>query len=80
MTVTVELSYYPLVEDYSKPVKKFIQKIASENITVEAGKMSTYLMGEYEEVMRILSNSMNDLMKEYPSVFHIKISNSCPVM
>jgi len=79
MIITVEISYYPLTEDYSKPVNCFLEKISKSNITVELGKMSTVLIGEYNTIMELLNNSIYALMENYPSVFNIKISNSCPI-
>lgn len=46
-------------------------------INMETGTMSTSLAGEYDEVMEILTGSMREFMKKYPSVFCIKISNAC---
>lgn len=79
MIVTVEISYYPLADNFSKPIDLFISKISSPDITVEPGKMSTVLTGDYQKVMAALQQAMGDLMTEYPSIFNIKISNSCPI-
>ena len=79
MIVSVEISYYPLVEDFIIPVNTFIQQLADDRITIEPGKMSTIITGEYTEVIYLLTRTMGDLMNSYPSVFHIKISNSCLV-
>jgi uncharacterized protein YqgV (UPF0045/DUF77 family) len=80
MTVTVEISYYPLTEDFKEPVNNFIGKLTGKNITVETGRMSTILSGEYDELMSLLTKSMGDLMERYPSVFNLRISNACPVI
>ena len=77
MIITVEISYYPLSEDFSTPINTFIQKLSVDDISIEIGAMSTLLIGEYEKVMKVVSDSMGELMKLYPSVFNIKISNSC---
>ena len=79
MIITVEISYYPLTEDYNTPIDAFIQKLSDDEITIEPGVMSSTLTGEYDKVMHVLSTSIKDLMKQYPSVFNIKMSNSCLV-
>jgi uncharacterized protein YqgV (UPF0045/DUF77 family) len=79
MIITAEISYYPLTEDYSIPINTFIQKLSMDDVSVEIGTMSTVLTGEYEKVMNSLSVSMRELMDEYPSVFSMKISNTCPL-
>lgn len=77
MFITIEISYYPLVSDFIKPIDEFLKKLDDEKIIIEVGNMSTIISGEYEDVMSIVSKSMFDLMNNYPSVFSIKISNSC---
>jgi uncharacterized protein YqgV (UPF0045/DUF77 family) len=79
MIISVEISFYPLVEDFAVPVNTFIQLLDRDGITVEPGKMSTIITGEFDDVMSSLTNAMGDLMKGYPSVFTMKISNSCQV-
>jgi len=79
MIITIEISYYPLVEDFNLLVNTFIKKIYTPDIKVETGKMSTIITGEYSEVMDLQTNAMGDLMEKYPSVFNLKISNSCIV-
>lgn len=80
MIISVEISYYPLSEDYNKPIKDFIELLSEkDNLEINIGKMSTLITGEYKSVMDILNKGMNSLMKKYPSVFNLKISNSCPI-
>ncbi len=79
MIITIEISYYPLTEEYHIPINTFIQTLSSAGLTVETGKMSSVITGEYENVMKSLTVSMKHLMEQYPSVFSMKISNSCPV-
>jgi uncharacterized protein YqgV (UPF0045/DUF77 family) len=78
MIVSVDISYYPLAEDFEKPVNAFIRQLADyPDISVETGKMSTMITGEFTEIMHLLTKTMGDLMDKYPSVFSLKISNSC---
>lgn len=78
MEITVEISYYPLMEHYRKPVEELIDKIAeNKKITVDSGTMSSLLTGTYEEVMDLIKLSLKPFMEKYPSVFCLKISNTC---
>ena len=79
MIITVEISYYPLADNYTGIIDRFINEISVEGITVEVGKMSTVLIGKYDRIMKILTGSMKKIMEDYPSVFNLKISNACPV-
>ena len=79
MFVTVEISYYPLADKYSSIVDRFISLLSHEKVKIESGKMSTILLGEYDDVMKVLTESIKELLADYPSVFNLKISNSCPI-
>ncbi len=79
MIITVEISYYPLADNYTGIIDRFIDEISVEGITVEVGKMSTLLIGKYDTIMDTLNRSMKTVMTDFPSVFTLKISNSCPV-
>ena len=78
MEVTVEISFYPLVDNYNEPVREFIEAIANnKKIVVEPGTMSTLLTGQYDDIMKLLDQKLKYFMEKYSSVFTIKISNSC---
>ncbi len=77
MIITIEISYYPLSDNITEPINSFIDKLKSDDIKVEIGIMSSVITGEYDKVMKSLNDSMKILMDKYPSVFNIKISNSC---
>lgn len=77
--VSVEISYYPLADDFNAPINEFLKKLSNDKLIIESGKMSTIIIGEYIDVMNMLTLAMGDLMVNFPSVFNIKLSNSCIV-
>lgn len=77
MTISAEISYYPLSGDFEQPVDQFIQHLRDEGLEFEMGTMSTLITGPYEKIMHCLTTSMQDLMEHHPSVFTLKISNAC---
>ena len=77
--VSVEISYYPLADDFNAPIREFLNKLSNDKLIIESGKMSTIIIGEYIDVMNLMTSAMGDLMKEHRSVFNIKLSNSCIV-
>ena len=78
MEITVEIGYYPLMDDYEKPVESFLEKLAeNKKITLESGTMSSLLTGSYEDVMELLNRQLKPFLKKYPSVFTLKISSAC---
>lgn len=78
MEITVEISYYPLMEDYIELVEQFLQKLAeNRRVKFEFGTMSSLMTGTYEEVMELLNVQLKPFLERYPSVFTLKISNAC---
>jgi len=56
MNLAAELSMYPFNEDFKSLIKNFILKLNSLNITTSA--TSTIIIGEYQYVMRVLTEMM----------------------
>jgi uncharacterized protein YqgV (UPF0045/DUF77 family) len=57
MQVTVEVSLYPLTENFEQVVIDYIQEIKkTSGIKVEVNGLSTQLFGEYELVMKTLAD------------------------
>lgn len=79
MNISLEISYYPLCQEYRPVVKAFIGLLEQTELRVEPGNMSTVITGDYASVMHELTGSMREFLEKYPSVFTLKISNACPV-
>ena len=73
MKVTVELSLYPLKENYTEVIIDFIRNLKShDDVIVRTNAMSTYLSGDYDRVFEVLG-------KEIKKV-HLQIPDSCTAM
>ena len=80
INVSVEVSYYPLVDEFCEPIDIFIRKIReNKKITLDVGIMSSVITGEFSEIMELLKNTMEELMILFPSIFSFKISNTCTI-
>ncbi|MFO7864560.1 MAG: YkoF family thiamine/hydroxymethylpyrimidine-binding protein [Salinivirgaceae bacterium] len=79
MIISVEISYYPLTGNYSEPINELISILEHSDLNIEPGKMSTIITGSFHDVFSLLEKSMQELFEKYPSVFTLKISNSCPL-
>ena len=78
MEITVEISYYPLDEKFEQPVLDFIELLQKESkVKVEPGHMSTIIAGDYNDVMKLLTESIRPFMEKMPSVFAMRITNAC---
>ncbi len=66
MQLSVEISKYPLANDYKAPIKAFIERIAAvEGLTVISNTMSTQIFGDYDQVMQALQQCMKWSMQTY---------------
>jgi uncharacterized protein YqgV (UPF0045/DUF77 family) len=66
MQLSVEISKYPLAEDYKGPILAFIGQLAQEaEIEVLTNTMSTQIFGEYDAVMQALQRCMRWSMERY---------------
>ncbi|MFL2481691.1 MAG: hypothetical protein DBW94_04595 [Gammaproteobacteria bacterium] len=78
MKIAVDISLYPLDEDFIPPIKNFIHRLNNYNsIEVITNNMSTQIIGEYEVIMSILNNEIRDTFEELPkAIFAVKILNN----
>ena len=77
MNTSVEISYYPLHNEFIPPIKDFIGRLNEyDNITVQTSGMSTQVFGKYFEVMEILTNEIHNSFELPHSVFILKIVNT----
>jgi len=77
MIISVEISYYPLSEQYLGPIKDFIGRLKShKDLTVNTNSMSTQVFGEYPVVMKALTDEIYQSFDLPHSVFVLKIINA----
>lgn len=77
MQVSVEISYYPLHDEYIPPIKDFIERInQNKKLLAKTNGMSTQVFGEYEEVMSSLTKEIKASFELPHSVFILKIINA----
>ena len=77
MQVSVDISLYPLHQDYIPQIDAFILLLNQEPaVQVVTNALSTQLYGEYETVMGLLARAMGKHMAIHDdSVFSIKVLN-----
>ena len=78
MQIAVDISLYPLDENFIPPIKNVIERLGKyPGIQVEYNRMSTQLRGEYDVVMPALTAEMRTTFTDVPkAVFAIKILNN----
>lgn len=61
MTLTAELSLYPLSDEYLTVIRRFIEGLnGHDGLTVVTNAMSTQLRGEHEVVMAAVSETLRE--------------------
>ncbi len=77
MKTSVEISYYPLNEEYIPPIRAFIDRMNTyEGLVVRTNGMSTQIFGEYRKVMGALTREIRHSFDHPHSVFVMKIINA----
>ncbi len=78
MRVAVDISLYPLADDFIPPIKDVIERLnANSSVKVVTNTMSTQIRGEYDVVMAVLNQEIKKTFDQCPkAVFAIKILNN----
>jgi len=77
MKISVEISYYPLNDQYLDSIQNFIDNVKiNKNLVVRVNGMSTQVFGEYEEVLGTITKEMKASFELPHSVFVMKVINS----
>lgn len=77
MKASVELSLYPLQEEFKPAIQQFILRLKSyPGVTVETNGMSTQLFGDYDRIFDILKKEMRPELENKAAVFVMKIAGT----
>ncbi len=77
MQISVEISYYPMLEEYIPPILNFVDRLKSHpDLRVIGTGMSTLVFGNYTDVMKALTVEIERSFEIPHSVFVLKIMNS----
>lgn len=75
MNVSIDISMYPLNEQYCQPILDFITQIEQNpKLKIERNAMSTQVFGDYRTVMAEISEEMLLALEKLPTtVFVLKL-------
>ena len=77
MNTSVEISYYPLKDEFIPPIKEFIHRLNQySSLTVKTNGMSTQVFGEYDDVMGAVTAEIKKSFSLPHSVFILKVINA----
>ena len=74
MKTSVDISLYPLAEDYIPAIKEFIERLQQyPDVTVLRNNLSTQLYGDYDIVMDLLKVEIRHSWDKYgKGIFAVK--------
>lgn len=75
MKTTIEISKYPLNENYEPPILNFIERLNTHmGIEVKTNATATHLVGDYDEIMGLLQKEIKHSFEAYgKAIFVMKI-------
>ena len=78
MRVAVDISLYPIADDFIPPIDDVIERLKSyKSFEVTTNPMSTQIRGEYDEVMSAINREVKTTFEtSRQAVFVIKILNN----
>ena len=77
MKTSVEISYYPLNDQYIGPIGDFIKRMNTyEKLMVKTNGMSTQVFGVYDDVMQAIIKEIKKSFELPHSVFVLKVINA----
>ncbi|MFC5047999.1 YkoF family thiamine/hydroxymethylpyrimidine-binding protein [Aquimarina hainanensis] len=77
MQISVELTLSPLQEDYEKHIITFIKRLRQSKFEVIETPLSTQVYGDYDEVMKFLSQEIKKSFEAMEQVLiHMKLVKS----
>jgi uncharacterized protein YqgV (UPF0045/DUF77 family) len=72
MKLSVEISKYPLADEYIVPIKDFIDRLNQHpELHVITNTMSTQVFGDFDVLMPILNTEMRDSFAKFKKMIFI---------
>lgn len=77
MNISLELSLYPLDDDFLTIIQDIVEKLnASKILTIKTNTMSTQIFGNFDHVMQLLNDTVRYSFETYgKQVFVAKFLN-----
>ena len=77
MNISVEISYYPMQDEYVQPILEFTDRLKSySELQIKNTGISTQVYGKYNDVMQAITIEIEKSFTVPNSVFVLKIINS----
>ncbi|GHA18271.1 hypothetical protein GCM10008090_29820 [Arenicella chitinivorans] len=72
MMLSVEISMYPLQDEYKPKIKAFLDQLNQANdVDIRTSNMSTRVFGEFEQVTQLLNSAMRHSMQQFGKIVFV---------
>lgn len=75
MNLSVEISMYPLQNEYKEKIKSFLSFLSANaqdgNVEIRTSNMSTRLFGDFDAVSQLLTQAMKLSMQEFGKIVFV---------
>jgi uncharacterized protein YqgV (UPF0045/DUF77 family) len=77
MRISIDISMYPLQPNYADSILQFIEQLRQyPDIYIETNRMSTHIIGEYDQIMALLTKEIRQAFEADPAIVMVlKIIN-----
>ena len=74
MKAKIDISLYPLNDDFIRIIKHFISQLHNHTgITVETNQLSTQIFGDYDQIMALLTGELKEIFLLHKAVAVLKV-------
>lgn len=72
MMLSVEISMYPLQDEYKPKIKAFLDELnQADQVEIRTSNMSTRVFGEYDVVTQLLNTAMRNSMQQFGKIVFV---------
>ena len=72
MMLSVEISMYPLQDEYKPKIKAFLDELnLADAVETRTSNMSTRVFGEYDAVTQLLNTAMRNSMQQFGKIVFV---------
>ena len=72
MNITVDISMYPLADDYKPAIKVFIRRLREfDGLALVTNQLSTQVNGEYDAVTNAINTCIRESMQQQDKVVFV---------
>ncbi|PKQ68567.1 YkoF family thiamine/hydroxymethylpyrimidine-binding protein [Raineya orbicola] len=73
MQVSVEISLYPLTNDFEPIILDFIEKLKDNSLEVQTNGMSTQIFGDIDVILQKISEAMKEIYAKNRAILVMKM-------